>query len=319
MSTSPDDMTIREIEFAEFTSDPRDRVGDRVFGSLSTGASVFILVVLVGVAGFLIAESLPAFTADQNEIGGGDGFVQYALPLVFGTVWAAFLALLLATPLAVAVALFISHYAPPRLARPLGYVVDLLAAIPSVVYGLWGIIVLAPALKDSVYPWLNEKLGFIPLFGGPISPSGRTMSTAAIVLAVMVVPIITAIAREVFLQTPELQEEAALALGATRWEMIRTSVLPHGRSGVISGAMLGLGRALGETMAVALILSTADVISFKVLTNQNPNTIASNIALQFPESSGLEVNTLIATGLVLFGITLVVNLVSRRIARGSVV
>jgi phosphate transport system permease protein len=140
------------------------------------------------------------------------------------------------------------------------------------------------------------------------------MLTVAIVLAVMILPIITAISREVFLQTPRLHEEASLALGATRWEMVRQAVIPYGRSGVISGAMLGLGRALGETMAVAIILSPADGYFWNIITNSNSNTIAANIALQFPESSGLEVNRLIATGLVLFMITFVVNAIARKIA-----
>ena len=160
----------------------------------------------------------------------------------------------MAVPLSVAVALFISHYAPRRLAQALGYIVDLLAAVPSVVFGLWGIMVLAPAVQP-VYAWLNENMGWFPLFAGTVSSTGRTIFTAAIVLAVMVVPIITAICREIFLQTPVLHEEAALALGATRWEMIRMAVFPFGRSGIVSASMLGLGRALGETMAVAMVLS----------------------------------------------------------------
>ena len=199
----------------------------------------------------------------------------------------------------------------------MGYFIDLLAAVPSVVYGLWGSLVLAPVLARSVYPWLEDNLGFIPLFKGPAAASGRAMMTVAVVLAVMILPIITAISREVFLQTPRLHEEASLALGATRWEMIRQAVIPYGRSGVISGAMLGLGRALGETMAVAIILSPADIISFNIISTQNPNTIAANIALKFPESSGIEVNRLIATGLVLFVLTFGVNVFARRIARAG--
>ena len=143
------------------------------------------------------------------------------------------------------------------------------------------------------------------------------MLTAGLVLAVMILPIVTAISREVFLQTPRLHEEASLALGATRWEMIRQAVLPYGRSGVISGAMLGLGRALGETMAVTIILSPSDGYFWSVLTNQNSNTIASNIALKFPEAYGLDVNRLIATGLVLFAITFIVNALARRIANAG--
>jgi phosphate transport system permease protein len=167
-----------------------------------------------------------------------------------------------------------------------------------------------------LYPWLDDYAAWLPFFGSDVnvSTSGRTTLTVGIVLAVMVLPIITAISREVFLQTPRLHEEASLALGATRWEMIRQAVLPYGRSGVISGAMLGLGRALGETMAVAIILSPADGYFWNIITNSNSNTIAANIALQFPESSGLEVNRLIATGLVLFIITFGVNALARRVA-----
>ena len=289
------------------------KLGDTVFSGTAKGAGVLILVTLAAVAAFLLKEAFPTFTTDDLT----EGFAEYVGPLVFGTIWAAFLALVIATPLAVAVALFTSHYAPRSLAAPLGYFIDLLAAVPSVVYGLWGSGVLAPVLARSVYPWLEDNLGFVPLFKGPAAASGRTLMTVAIVLAVMILPIITAISREVFLQTPRLHEEASLALGATRWEMIRQAVLPYGRSGVISGAMLGLGRALGETMAVAIILSPADIFSFNVISTQNPNTIASNIALKFPESSGIEVNRLIATGLVLFVLTFGVNVLARRIARAG--
>ena len=288
------------------------KIGDRVFGGVSKGAGILILVTLAAVAAFLIAQSIPTFTNDFDK-----PFLEYVGPLIFGTIWAAFLALVIATPLAVAVALFTSHYAPRRLAVPLGWFIDLLAAVPSVVYGLWGSSVFAPVLARSVYPWLEDNLGFVPLFKGPASTSGRTMMTVALVLAVMILPIITAISREVFLQTPRLHEEASLALGATRWEMIRQSVLPYGRSGVISGAMLGLGRALGETMAVAIILSPANIITLNIISNQNPNTIAANIALKFPESAGKDVNRLIATGLVLFVLTFLVNAIARRIARAG--
>ena len=227
--------------------------------------------------------------------------------------------MLLATPVAIAVALYISHYAPRKLAQTLGYFIDLLAAIPSVVYGLWGITVLAPVISGAMFPWLRAHVGFIPIVGSDvaIAQSGRTTFTVGVVLAVMVLPIITAVSREVFVQTPRLHEEASLALGATRWEVIRQAVIPYGRSGVISGAMLGLGRALGETMAVAIILSPARGYFWDVLTAQNSNSIAANIALQFPESSGLEVNRLIATGLVLFVLTFVVNAIARRVASGG--
>jgi phosphate transport system permease protein len=286
------------------------RRGDSVFSTSTLVAGVAILVVLAAVAIFLVAESLPAFLADPADVAGDSGFWGLVGPLVFGTVWAAALALLIALPLSVGIALFISHIAPRRLAQGLGYVIDLLAAVPSVVFGLWGITVLAPAVQPF-FVWLVDNLGWIPLFAGPVSGTGRTVLTVAIVLAVMILPIITALSREIFLQTPRLHEEAALALGATRWEMIQMAVLPFGRPGLISATMLGLGRALGETMAVAMVLSPAVLISFALLQSQNPTTIAANIALNFPEAHGIGVNVLIATGLVLFIITLIVNSLAR--------
>ncbi|MGH3615145.1 MAG: phosphate ABC transporter permease subunit PstC [Pseudonocardia sp.] len=291
---------------------PVQRPGDRIFSGAATGAGILILAVLAGVATFLLVEAYPALTAPADDVPGGQSLVAYIWPLVFGTLLAATIALVIATPLAVSVALFISHYSPRRLAQGLGYMVDLLAAVPSIIYGLWGVAVLAPATVPSTR-WLAENLGFIPLFAGPASNIGRTMLVTGIVLAVMILPIITAVSREVFLQTPRLHEEASLALGATRWEMIRMAVLPFGRSGIISGAMLGLGRALGETMAVAIVLSVSGGVTFNLISDGNPSTIAANIALDFPESTGLDVNVLIASGLVLFVITLLVNMLARAI------
>jgi phosphate transport system permease protein len=232
---------------------------------------------------------------------------------LFGTLLAAVVALVVATPLAVGIALFITHYAPRRVAQSLGYVVDLLAAIPSIVYGFWGIAWLAPRLVPF-YRWLDEHVSWLPFFAGPASATGKTMLTAGIVLAIMILPIISAISREVFAQAPALHREAALALGATRWEMIRMAVLPYGRSGVVGGAMLGLGRALGETLAVAIVLSVSPgIVSFNLISSTNPSTIAANIALNFPDSTGLQVNALIASGLALFVITFAVNFFARAI------
>jgi phosphate transport system permease protein len=291
---------------------PPRRVGDRAFRGLATGAGVLILLALAGVAIFLTTEGIPAFTAAKNEMPGGNGILGYIWPLAFGTVLAAAIALAIAAPLSIGVALFISHYAPRGLAGPLGYVIDLLAAVPSVVYGLWGIFFLAPRMVP-LFGWLAAHVGFIPLFAGPASVTGRTMLTIGVVLAVMILPISTALCREIFLQTPRLHEEAALALGATRWEMIRMTVLPYARSGIVSAAMLGLGRALGETMAVAMILSASGVVSFNMISNTNPSTIAANIALKFQEATGIEVNVLVASGLVLFVITFGVNFVARAV------
>ena len=293
------------------TARAKARLGDRVFQTVAMGAGVLILVALAAVAIFLIAKAMPALVASPAELErDGTDFWPFVPPLIFGTVWAAFLALLFALPLAIGIALFISHYAPRKLAQGLGYAIDLLAAIPSVVYGLWGILVLAPAVRP-LYEWLVNNMGWFPLFAGPVSGTGRTVLTVAVVLAVMILPIITALCREVFLQTPLLHEEAALALGATRWEVVKMAVLPFGRAGIISATMLGLGRALGETMAVAMVLSPSIIISFALLQSQNPTTIAANIALKFPEATGLGINALIATGLVLFAITFVVNALAR--------
>jgi phosphate transport system permease protein len=195
---------------------PKQRPGDRWFSGTALAAGSMILVTLAAVAIFLIIQSIPGLSATSEDASIlTTNFWDYVWPLVFGTVWASFLALVMAVPLSVAVALFISHYAPRRLAQTLGYVVDLLAAVPSVVFGLWGILVLAPAVQP-IYVWLTENMGWFPLFSGEASATGRTIFTAAIVLAVMVVPIITAICREIFLQTPVLHEEAALAAPSAR-------------------------------------------------------------------------------------------------------
>ncbi|CAM3328953.1 phosphate ABC transporter permease subunit PstC [Nocardioides dubius] len=301
---------------AEQSTRSARRPGDTIFAGLATGAAFTILVALAGVAIFLTLEGWPAITASPEEIGESN-IIVYVWPLLFGTLLAAALAMLMAAPLAIGVALVISHYAPRRVAGIVGGLIDLLAAVPSVVYGLWGIQFLAPKVLPF-YQTLQERLGFLPFFEGPAT-SGRTILTAAIVLAVMALPIITSISREVFLQTPTLHQEAALALGATRWEMIRMTVFPYGRSGVISAVLLGLGRALGETMAIAMVLSATGVVTFNLISTQNPSTIAANIALKFPEASGISVNVLIFSGLVLFVVTFLVNFLGRWIAgRGQV-
>lgn len=297
---------------------PRSRTRAPLAGSLfrgvSTGAGVMILVTLAAVVVFLLVQAWPALTASPAELAEISwleerSLLSYVGPLIFGTLLSALLALVLAVPVAVGVALFISHFAPRRLAQPLGYVVDLLAAIPSVVYGLWGALWLAPTL-DPVFAWISQVFDFIPIFAGYTGPA-RNVMMAALVLAIMILPIITAVIREVFLTAPMLHQEAALALGATRLEVIRMAVLPYGRSGLISASMLGLGRALGETMAVLMVLSPGYLISFYLLKPGQHQTIAANIAAKFPESSGLSVSVLIATGLALFAITLLVNLAAR--------
>nr|WP_245634536.1 phosphate ABC transporter permease subunit PstC [Janibacter limosus] len=286
------------------------RFGDAIFSALSHSAGIVILLVLIGVTFFLFWGAKDALVADGSEVRGGAGLVAYVGPLIFGTLLSSVIALLIAVPLSMGIALFISHYAPRRLASGLGYVVDLLAAVPSIIFGLWGMQIAGSAVPS--FAFLNEHLGFIPLFSGTVTTTGRTMLMIGIVLAIMILPIMTAVNREVFLQTPRLHEEASLALGATRWEMIRQTVIPFGKSGVVSGAMLGLGRALGETMAVAIILSASGGgYSWELLTANTPGTIAGDIALNFPESFGVERSTLFVSGLALFVVTFLVNMFAR--------
>lgn len=314
MSTATHTRQAPEDDLALVPAKPR--IGDKVFTGLSTGAGIAIFVILAAVALFLIAQAFPALTStpEMLQSRGYGPFWSWVAPFAFGTVYSAFWALVFAVPVAIGIALFISHYAPRRLTSGLGYVIDLLAAVPSVVYGLWGANTFAAALQP-LHAWLATYLGWFPLFTPPASGTGRSMLTTSLVLAVMILPIITSLCREVFLQTPKLHEEAALALGATRWEMICMAVFPFARAGIVSAVMLGLGRALGETMAVAMVLSGAGVIKFDIIGQQNPNTIAATIALNFPDASGLRINQLIAGGLILFVITLAVNMLARWIVR----
>ncbi|KAA9107551.1 phosphate ABC transporter permease subunit PstC [Microbacterium rhizomatis] len=304
------------------------RAGDTAFLGLSTASAVSILVILAGVAIFLIIQGWPAITANwatnpslsviQNpaQVPWGS-FWEYVGPLLWGSIWSAFIAMLLGAPVAIGIALFISHYAPRRIAGALGYVVDLLAAVPSIVFGLWGIMVIRPLLLPLSH-FLNEYFGWLPFFEGPVSSTGSTILAGGVVLAVMILPIVTSITREIFLQTPRLHEEAALALGATRWEMIRLSVLPYARSGMVSATLLGLGRALGETMAIALIISPSLIYSVKVLTDgYNSQTIAANIALNFPISDEMQRSALIGTGLMLFVVSFGVNILARSLVSAS--
>jgi phosphate transport system permease protein len=304
-----------------FSGNASGRLGDRVFLGLSSGSAWLIMVILAGVAIFLIIKAGPGIAANWSEnsdlnsgpTGGFANFWTYVFPLLWGTLWSALIALILGAPIAIGIALFISHYAPRRLASALGYLVDLLAAVPSIVFGLWGVIVIRPFLLP-LERFLNEYLGWIPLFGGTVSSTGSTVLAGGVVLAVMILPIITAITREIFLQTPRLHEEAALALGATRWEMVRLAVFPYARSGMVSATLLGLGRALGETMAIALILSPSILFSTKLLTEgENSQTIAANIALNFPIATDLQRAALIGTGLMLFVVSFAVNFVARAI------
>ncbi|WP_199510331.1 phosphate ABC transporter permease subunit PstC [Nucisporomicrobium flavum] len=287
------------------------------FRGLSTAAGAMVLVIIVAIAIFLVSKAVPALDANtENFLTYKAWFPNETQPrfgiaaLAFGTVLTSVIALIVAVPIALGIALFLSHYAPKRLATPLGFVIDLLAAVPSVVFGLWGRDVFSEPVK-SFSVWLNEYFGWLPIFGGD-GPFGRSILLGSLVLAIMVLPIVTSLSREVFQQTPGMNEEAALALGATKWEMIRTAVLPYGKPGVLAAVMLGLGRALGETIALALTLGTTFVISFNVI-ESGGNSIAANIANTFGEANATGRGALIASGLLLFAITLVVNMAARAI------
>ena len=297
------------------------RRGDAIFRISTQAAGVLLLVIMAAIALFLVLQAIPALSANTTNFfttltwspdGTPSSFGIAAL--AFGSVLTSLLALLISVPVAVGVALSISHYAPRWLARPLAYVVDLLAAVPSVVFGLWGLIYLVPHIIGPS-KFLNQYFGFIPLFASN-GTYGKSVFAASLVLAVMVIPIVAAISREVFIQTPRDHIEAAWAIGATKWEMVRTAVLPYGRSGVVSGTVLGFGRAIGETIAVALVLSANYGITFHIL-QPGGNTIAANIANIYGEAGDVGRGALIASGLVLFIITLIVNFGARAILRRS--
>ena len=294
----------------------RGRIGDRVFSALASGSGLFIVVLILLVAIFLVARAIPAIADDQsNFLFSRDWSVEGAtlrfgvLDLLWVTVVISLLAMLIAVPIAIGIALFITQYAPKRLARPVAYVVDLLAAIPSIIYGIWGITVLAPKLAP-----VQRALYHIPgaLFQNKNVEQG-TIFNGGLVLAIMILPIITAISRDVFDRTPRQNVEAAWALGSTRWEMIRLAVLPYGRPGVIAGSMLGLGRALGETIAITLILSKSGVGSpFTFSIFNGGETFASKIANNAGEfDSPQKTGAFIAAGLVLFVLTFIVNAIAR--------
>jgi len=309
-----DDMTTDWVDVTPMLPRrPRKNVGDLIFRGLTAAAACTLVAVVVSIVVVLGWESFGAirkfgwgFLTTQkwdpvaNEYG--------ALPFIYGTLVSSFLALVQAVPLGVGTALFLSEMAPSWLRTPVAFLVELLAAIPSVVYGLWGIFVLVPWVRSTVTPWLADTLGFLPFFQGP--SYGVGMLTASMILAVMIVPYITSVALEVFQTVPIAQREGALALGATRWEMIRIAVLPYGRIGVIGAIMLGLGRALGETMAVTMVIGNRPEIALSFFAPAS--TMASVIANEFSEaSSDLYVQVLVELGLVLLVVTMLVNVLAR--------
>ncbi len=297
------------------------RRGDRVFLGLTRGAGILVLVIMASIGAFLVWRAIPALRVNSVNFFTYQQWFPDATPpaqpafgiaaLTFGTVLTAVIAMTLAVPVGYGIALFVAYYCPRRIAAPLGYVVDLLAAVPSIIFGLWGLQYLMPR-SQGLMAFLADHFGWIPLFRNDMGVYTRSVAIASIVLAIMILPTVSAISREVFVQVPLGHIEAALALGATRWEMVRTAVIPFGRPGMISAAMLGLGRALGETIAVALVLSAAFSVNWQI-TTPGGNTFAANIANRWNEAGSVGLGALIASGLVLFIITLVVNMIARLI------
>src|SRR6476469_1304466 len=303
------------------------RWGDTVFKSIAVAAGATIIGAIALMALFLIVKAIPSLQANQSNFITSTQFITNDSDnLRFGirdlfmvTVLSSVFSLVIAVPIAIGIAAFLTNYAPKKLARPFGMLVDLLAAVPSIVFGLWGIFVLAPWLSP-VATFLNDSLGWFFLFSqGNVSlAGGGTIFTAGIVLAVMILPIITSVTREVFALTPRGHVEAAQALGATKWEVIRMTVFPYGRSGMIAASMLGLGRALGETIAILIILRTAARAGHRSLFDGG-YTFASKIASAAAEfSAPLPTGAYIAAGFVLFALTFVVNAVARLAAGGRV-
>jgi len=301
--------------------DRSDRIYRRILTALALALPALILVIL----GVLFVSALPAVTRF------GPAFlwtstwdpvaeVYGAAPMIFGTLASSFLALLIAVPLALGVAIFLTEFSPRWLRQPVAFLVELLAAIPSVVYGLWGVFVLIPFLRSYVVPPLKAVLGWTPFFDGAFY--GNSLLAGGIILAIMIVPYIAAVSREVLLAVPTSQREAALAMGATRWEAVRSAVLPYGRAGLIGAIILGLGRALGETMAVTMLIGNRHDIGLSVL--QPAYTMAAAIANEFSEATtNMYLSALFEVGLILFVLTVVVNAVARiliwRVARGAAV
>jgi phosphate transport system permease protein len=295
----------------------RLRLGDAGFRLLTKGAAISVLVILGGVMFSLVVGSLPALrefgfefltTQRWNPVTEKFG----ALAPIYGTIVTSFIAMLIAVPVGLLIATFLTELCPMWLRRPIGIAIELLAGIPSIIYGIWGLFVFAPFLQETLQPFLITVFGDIPvlsaLFAGP--PYGIGMLTASLILAIMVLPFITSISRDVFDAVPPVLKEAAYGVGCTTWEVVRYVVLPYTRVGVIGGVMLGLGRALGETMAVTFVIGNAHKISASLIAPGT--TISATIANEFTEAVGdLYTSSLIALGLILFGITFIVLAIAR--------
>lgn len=297
----------------------RPSAGDRLFRAILRGCGLSVLAITGLILVFLVVRAVRAvkfmgldFLTTQAWYSVNPEHFGIAAILPFG-ILIALIAMIIAVPAGIAIALYISEYAPPRVQRPLVALIDLMAAIPSVIFGLWGLLFLEPRIL-GLDSWLGRHLGFIPIFQfrrQSLAPNYATSTfIAGVVVSLMVIPIVTSLSRQVFSQAPQDEREGAYALGSTRWGMIRTVVLPFGRAGVIGACLLGLGRALGETIAVTLIIVPAATFNYHVL-ESGGNSIAATIALDFqsyPDAGSMGLSALMAAGLVLFGMTLIVNL-----------
>lgn len=294
----------------------KDRIGDPLLLSLSGLAAALAVVLIGGIVYETIHLAGPAIskfgigfvtTNDWNPVVNRFG----AAPFLYGTVVTSAIALVFAAPLSIAISIYLTELAPRRLRRPVATLVDMLAAIPSVILGLWGILVLGPFMHDTIEPALKSVLGFLPIFGG--EPSAFGYLTAALILTIMVTPIITSVTREVFETVPGDLKEGSYALGATRWEMVRQVVLPYSRAGIVGATILGLGRAIGEAIAVAQVIGGATGINVSLF--HTGGTLAGQIAAQFQNSAGLQKASLAYLGVILLAFAVIVNVIARLIVQ----
>jgi phosphate transport system permease protein len=301
---------------------PPGAVIDHLFRWLTLGAGLMVLVILAGIVYATTKQALPWFRSEGFDAITGHDWIPSqgkfgALPLICGTLLVSAIALALAVPISIGIALFVTEVAPRWLRKPVIYVIDLLAVIPSVVYGLWALAVLVEPALDA-YRSVEDAVAGIPVLNTIVSgdpASGRSFMTAGIVVAIMITPIITSLTREVFATVPTSQKEAALAMGATRWEMIRGAVFPHSRSGLVAAVLIGLGRAMGETIAVALLVGSSPRITAHLFSSGD--AMAAIIANQFNEATGTWRSALIGLGVVLFFITIVIGVIARAVLHAS--
>lgn len=297
-----------------------DRIGDPLLRGLSGLAAALAVAALAGIVYEVIHLAWPAIqefglkfvtTNDWNPVTKRFG----AAPFLYGTAVTSLIALVFAAPIAIATSIYLTELAPQRIRRPIATLVDMLAAIPTVILGLWGILVLGPFMRDTIQPALHGVLGFLPIFDG--DPSAFSYLTAAVILTIMITPIIASVTREVFETVPKDLKEASYALGATRWEMVRQVVLPYSRPGIVGGSILGLGRAIGEAIAVAQVIGGASLINASLF--HTGGTLAAQIASQFQNSAGLQKSSLAYLGLILLVFAVIVNVIARLIVqRGGI-